>query len=150
MKLFLKAGVMAALMGFAATSCDSYKDNETPDKFVEADKDLSGVWSLTKVMRNNVDITSTMDFSKFRLRLNPDGSYSLENRLPFPVRHSGLWSVDDPAHPFMLSFTEDGAIGAMEVGIQYPIVNGMRQLSITHSPGCGSNKYEYLFVKANN
>ena len=52
MKLFLKAGVMAALMGFAATSCDSYKDNETPDKFVEADKDLSGVWSLTKVMRN--------------------------------------------------------------------------------------------------
>ena len=53
---------MAALMGFAATSCDSYKDNETPDKFVEADKDLSGVWSLTKVMRNNVDITSTMDF----------------------------------------------------------------------------------------
>lgn len=74
---------MAALMGFAATSCDSYKDNETPDKFVEADKDLSGVWSLTKVMRNNVDITSTMDFSKFRLRLNPDGSYSLENRLPF-------------------------------------------------------------------
>ncbi len=89
-------------------------------------------------------------FFQIRLRLNPDGSYSLENRLPFPVRHSGLWSVDDPAHPFMLSFTEDGAIGAMEVGIQYPIVNGMRQLSITHSPGCGSNKYEYLFVKANN
>lgn len=150
MKLFLKAGVMAAVIGLTATSCDSYKDNETPDKFVEADKDLSGSWALVKVMRNNVDITSTMDFPRFRMHLNHDGSYRLENRLPFPVRHDGLWAVDDPAHPFLLSFTEDGAIGAMEVGIQYPIVEGARQLSITHSPGCASNKYEYLFVKANN
>lgn len=150
MKLFLKAGVMAAVIGFAAASCDSYKDNETPDKFVEADKNLSGAWQLVKVMRNNVDITNTMDFSNFRLHLNEDGHYRLENRLPFPVRHDGIWSVDDPAVPFMLSFTEDGAIGSMEVGIQYPIVQGVRQLSITHSPGCGSNKYEYLFEKANN
>ncbi len=149
MKRFLKAGVLVAMLMPVATSCDSYKDNETPDNFVEGEKDLSGVWQLSEVMRNNVDITTSMDFSKFRLHLNADGTYKLENRLPFPVVHGGLWTVDDPAHPFMLTFTEDGAVGSVEVSIQFPIANGVRQLSITHSPGCESNKYKDLFVKAN-
>ena len=47
------------------------------------------------------------------LRLNPDGSYSLENRLPFPVRHSGLWSVDVPPPRLLLSFPKEGAFGAL-------------------------------------
>lgn len=149
MRLFLKACAAALLLGAAVTSCDSYKDNETPDEFVEVDKQLDGVWQLTAVERNGVDITEAMDFSQFRLHLNSDGSYELENRLPFPVRHNGVWSVDDPAHPFVLSFTENNSLGSVEVGIQYPIFEGQRRLSITHSPGCGTNSYEYLFVKSN-
>ena len=149
MRIFIKACVAALLLGVTVTACDSYNDNETPGKFVEADNQLDGVWQLSTVKRNGVDITSTMDFSKFRLHLNADGSYKLENRLPLPVKYDGVWSVDDPTHPFVLSFTENNALGAVEVGIQYPIFDGQRRLSITHSPGCGTNSYEYNFVKVN-
>jgi hypothetical protein len=48
----------------------------------------------------------------------------------------------------MITFTENGSEQAVEVGIQYPIADGARRLSITHSPGCSDNKYVYLFVKA--
>ena len=78
MRIFIKACVAALLLGVTVTACDSYNDNETPSKFVEADKQLDGVWQLSTVKRNGVDITSTMDFSKFRLHLNSDGSYKLE------------------------------------------------------------------------
>ena len=148
LNLFQKACAFAALTGVMAVSCDSYKDNETPGNFVEADKDLAGVWQLTQVKRNGVDISNSMDFSAFRLHLNADGGYELENRLPFPVVDDGTWVVDDPAHPFMITFTENGALGAVEVSIHFPNVYGERQLSITHSPGCAGNSYEYLFVKA--
>jgi hypothetical protein len=148
MKMILKAGLMASILAMGVTACDSYKDNETPDTFVESNKDLSGVWQLESVTRNSVDISTLMNFSKFRLHLNADGSYTLENRLPFPVAENGVWKVDDPAYPFMITFTENGATQGTDVGIQYPISNGARRLSITHSPGCSDNKYVYLFVKA--
>lgn len=149
MKLFMKACLIAALSGAALTACDEYDDTETPDNLEEVDKNLAGVWQLQEVSRNSVDITSTFNFSQFRLHLKADGSYSFDNRLPFPVSESGVWTVDDPKHPFVLSFTENGALGAAEVGIQYPIVNGVRQLTITHSPGCGENSYIYRFLKVN-
>lgn len=150
MKLFLKTCALVSVLAATMVSCDSYKDNETPDTFIEADKQLSGVWQLSTVTRNSVDITKTMDFSQFKLHLNENGTYNLENRLPFPVKHDGMWTVDDPTHPFILTFTEADAIGGVEVGIQYPIVKGVRQLSITLNPGCGSNRYEYQFIKVNN
>lgn len=149
MKAFIKASALIALSGLFAVSCDSYTDKDTPDTIVEQDKDLSGSWRIVTVKRNNIDITESMDFSKFRLHLDPDSRYRLENRLPFPVAEDGTWSVDDPAHPFSLSFTEEDTDGSVDVNILFPIVQGKRQLSITHSPGCPDNKYEYVFVKAN-
>lgn len=149
MKNILKTTLAMFLTGVLATSCDSYKDTDTPDSFVEPDKNLSGVWQLSKVKRNNIDITSSMDFSQFRLYLNSDYRYELENRLPFPVETDGTWDVDDITHPFQLTFCEDDAAIGVDVAIQCPIVKGQRQLAITHSPGCESNKYEYIFVKAN-
>lgn len=148
MRLLLKACALTVFVGAMAVSCDSYKDDTPDSAFVEQDKNLDGVWQLHSVKRNGIDITSSMDFSRFRLHLEPSGDYRLENRLPFPVAHDGRWSVDDPAHPFMLSFTEYDDDLTENVGIQYPIVEGKRQLSITHSPGCHTNKYEYVFVKA--
>lgn len=149
MKSIIKASALIALSGLLAVSCDSYTDNDTPDTIIEQDKDLSGVWQLVTVKRNNIDITSSMDFSKFRLHLDADARYRLENRLPFPVEENGTWSVDDPAHPFSLSFTEENTDGSIDVNILFPIVQGIRQLSITHSPGCPDNKYEYVFIKDN-
>ena len=149
MKLFLKACALTLLAGGMSVSCDSYRDDTPDSAFVEQDKNLDGVWQLSVVKRNGIDITSSMDFSRFRLHLNAEGTYTLQNRLPFPVAHDGRWSVDDPAHPFMLSFTEYDDDLTENVGIQYPIVEGKRQLSITHYPGCHTNKYEYVFVKVN-
>ena len=146
MKLFLKACLVAASAGLMATSCSDYKD-DTPDNFPEAEKNLSGVWKLSSVTRNTVDITEAMDFSQFRLHLNGNGSYSLENPMPFPVGNEGKWEVDDPQHPYTLYFTESDALGKVEVEINYPIILGERKLSITHSPGCGSNSYVYLFER---
>lgn len=134
------------LVGLFVTSCDSYKD-DTPDSFVESDKDLAGTWQLSIVKRNKIDISESMDFSKFKLHLDGNGRYMLENRLPFPVSSDGTWAVDDPAHPFRLTFTEDGRNIPVDVSIQYPMVLGQRQLSITHSPGYIDNKYEYVFLK---
>ncbi len=150
MKYKLKTYALAAVAALMAVSCDSYKDPENPDTIVEADKNLSGTWQLKIVKRNGIDISTAMDFSKFKLHLEETGRYELENRLPFPVTGDGTWTVDDPAHPFSLSFAEDNVAGeSVEVDIQYPIVEGERQLSITHSPGCEINSYEYVFVKVN-
>lgn len=146
----IKMYAIAAIGVMTAVSCDSYNDSETPDKFVEADKNLSGTWQLTGVKRNDIDISSSMEFTKFKLHLEEGGRYSLENRLPFPVREDGSWKVDNPEYPFQLTFTEDNTAGeSEEVEIRYPIVDGRRQLCITHTPGCEYNSYEYTFVKIN-
>lgn len=149
MNLFMKTTLLALLGCAVLTACDDYKDSETPDQMVEADKNIAGVWQLSEVARNGVDITSTFDFAQFRLHLQPDGSYSFDNRLPFPVREAGLWTVNDIKHPLILYFTEDGSADAVDVGIQFPNVGGVRQLTITHSPGCEENVYLYRFVKVN-
>ncbi len=139
--------VLATLM---AASCDSYKDPDKIDKIVEADKNLAGVWQLSAVTRNGVEITKQMNCGRFKLHLEENGRYTLENRLPFPVADDGTWTVDDPAHPFLLTFAEDDVDGdPVAVEILYPIVDGKRQLSITHSPGCESNNYIYVFVESN-
>lgn len=147
MNVFIRACVIAVSLGIAAASCDSYKDDETPDEFLEADKDLSGEWQISSVKRNTIDISGMMDLTQFRLHLNEDGSYKLEKGLPFPVKHDGMWTVDDPTHPFSLSFTENNTMGSVEVEISYPIVQGKRQLTMTCSPGCEANKYEYTFKR---
>lgn len=53
------------------------------------------MWQLTTVSRNGTDITDVMDFSQFKIHLKKDGNYSIENYLPFVVRHDGKWNVDD-------------------------------------------------------
>lgn len=97
--------------------------------------------------RNSNDITETMDFSQFQINLKKDGKYTIENYLPFVVRHNGTWKVDDIYYPFRLYFTEDGATEQASTDILFPITNGERNIVITHSPGCGSNTYTYVFKK---
>ena len=60
---------------------------------------------------------------------------------------SGTWKVDDIYYPFRLYFTEDGATEQASTDILFPITNGERNIVITHSPGCGSNTYTYVFKK---
>ena len=127
-------------------SCDTFKDNEFSNN-IESIKNLDGVWQLKTVSRNGIDITNTMDFSQFRLNLNIDGSYTLENYLPFAVKKDGTWRVDDPQYPFNLIFRENNSNTDVTIGLNYPIVNGKRIISISLSPGCSNNTYIYEFDK---
>ena len=150
MKYKIKIYALALIASGLAASCDSYKDVDGTRSYEEVEKNLAGVWQLSEITRNGVEITNQMDCGQFKLHLEENGRYTLENRLPFPVSEDGVWKIDDPRHPFMISFKEDDVLGdPVEIEIQYPIVNGKRQLSITHSPGCESNNYIYVFVESN-
>ncbi len=113
----------------------------------EAVKDIKGNWQVIKAMRNGADITSLVDFTQFKL--NFDGlNYTLTNKLPFLVLQNGTYSLDDPQYPFQISFTPT-ASKTVATPFTYPIINGVRQLSITFSPGCANNSYVYTFQKSN-
>ncbi|MBQ8047750.1 MAG: DUF5004 domain-containing protein [Prevotella sp.] len=141
-------------LAFAAlvlmASCSTFNDDSNPYDVEEAVKDMSGIWKLKTVTRNGVDITKSMDFTRFQLQLNSDGSYHIQNYLPFVVNGSGTWSVNDPKHPMLLSFMENGASEAISLDFNYPVVNGDRAISITLSPGCYSNTYVYTLYHESN
>ena len=131
------------IAGMAISSCSRLNDDFDPYDITESLKDLSGVWKIESVTRNDVDITNAIDISNFSLNLNADGTYTIDNYLPFVVRESGVWTTDNPQYPFKLIFKENGTEQGMDVELKYPIVNGERKLSITLSPGCESNHYMY-------
>jgi len=113
----------------------------------ESTKDISGDWTVIAATRNGTDLMSTIDFSQFKVSFK-DGKYTLINRLPFLVSKDGSYSFDDPQYPFKISFTATGS-PAVATAFTYPIVNGIRQLTLTFSPGCPGNTYVYTFKKAN-
>lgn len=140
----------ALLMALLLTSCSQFADDTSPYSVPEAVKNVSGVWTLKNVTRNDIDITSDMDFSKFELHITNDGRYHIENYLPFVVEKDGTWTTDDPLYPYQLSFHEDGATSRVNVNFNFPVVNGQRTLLITLSPGCASNVYTYVLERKNN
>jgi hypothetical protein len=133
--------VLFAVMAF--TSCKVEK--LTP--VAESTKDISGDWTVISATRNGTDLMSVVDFSQFKVSFK-DGKYTLINKLPFLVSNDGTYSFDDPQYPFKISFTATGS-PAVATAFTYPIVNGIRQLTLTFSPGCPGNTYVYTFKKAN-
>ena len=111
---------------------------------------MDGVWQLKTVSRNGSDITHTMNFSQFRIHMNADSTYVIENYMPFVVKKNGKWSVDDPYYPFFLTFYEEGKTTPAKVQISYPVVSGSRNITLTVSPGCYSNSYVYSFERVEN
>lgn len=57
--------------------CSAFNDDSDPYGVGEATKDISGVWKLLSVSRNDIDITNEMDFTQFTLNINPDGTYHI-------------------------------------------------------------------------
>ena len=79
-RLFLAVAAVAL-----ATSCSTFSDDSNPYEVSESAKNLSGTWKLQTVTRNGIDITKSMDFTRFQLQLKDDGTYSIQNYLPlFP------------------------------------------------------------------
>lgn len=119
MKHSIHLAAIALLTTLLVTSCDTFSAPADPDKNTEQVKDISGTWQLTTVSRNSNDITETMDFSQFQIDLKKDGKYTIENYLPFVVRHNGTWKVDDIYYPFLPLFHRRWSHGAGQY--RYPI-----------------------------
>ena len=134
---------LALLLGALFGSCKMEKVGPA----AESVKDVSGNWKIIKATRNGTDLTSIVDFSQFRLSFN-QGNYTLVNKVPFLVSQNGTYALDDPKYPFKITFTA-GAATPVATAFNFPIVNGVRQLSLTFSPGCTNNTYVYVFQKSN-
>jgi hypothetical protein len=131
------------------TSCKVDKISEV----VEPVKDITGSWRVIKATRNGTDITSIIDtnyysFSKFRVNFS-DGKYTLVNPLPFIVTQNGTYSLDNPQYPFIITFKQTGSTTPISTAFTYPIVDGVRVLTLVFSPGCPQNTYSYSLQKVN-
>jgi hypothetical protein len=133
--------LILALLAWTSCKVESLKPS------AEAVKDISGNWTVITATRNGTDLMSIVDFTQFKLSFN-QGKYTLINKLPFLVSQNGTYSLDDPQYPFQISFTPAGS-KAVSTAFTYPIINGVRQLTLTFSPGCPNNTYVYTFKKVN-
>ena len=147
MKKILKKLLTLTAIALIAASCNN--EDAAQIEFTGSGKYLPGVWTIVTATRNEADITAMMNFSEFRLNLNPDGTYTIDSYLPFLIRENGAWSIDDPDFPLTLTFKGNSAAEPLVYDFSYPAVAGsMRQFSLTFSPGCTANTYTYTFVKA--
>jgi hypothetical protein len=145
MKKTIYIKLLSLSLAFLVAACNLFDNNiDIPE---ESEKNISGVWKIAKVIRNEVDITALMDFSQFRLRFNADNTYTITHYLPFIVKENGIWGLDDPQYPFYLSLTEDGSADVLTTAFTYPVAGGKRVLTLSFSPGCQSNIYTYTFEK---
>lgn len=134
------SGIMFALIIF---SCE--KEHTTAP--LEPVKTINGSWKIIKALRNGTDLTARFDFSAFRISFT-DSTYTMSDLVPFIVSKNGRWSFDDPEYPFKMSFTAQNDT-VKSSSILYPVINGVRNIIISFSPGCTSNTYQYTLQKAN-
>ena len=128
---------ISVLILLAVASCKK----ENTDIPAEPVKTIAGSWKIIKASRNGTDLTTRFDFSAFRINFT-DSSYTLTNPVPFIVSKNGKWSFDDPQYPFKLSLTAQNDT-AKTSEFSYPVVNGVRNIVVSLSPGCRSNTYQY-------
>lgn len=118
-----------------------------PTNYHESVKSLNGTWKIVDAVRNGTDLTSRFDFSHFKITFS-DSSYAIDSLVPFVVSQNGKYHLDDPGYPFKIYF-ETQNDSAKELDLEYPIVNGARNIILTFSPGCSSNTYTYTLQKVN-
>ena len=68
--------------------------------------------------------------------------------MPFIVTQSGKFTLDNSQYAFKITFKPTSGPEA-STAFTYPIVNGIRQLTVVFSPGCSQNVYTYTLKKDN-
>lgn len=122
-------------------------EKEEVPYLVGTQRNIEGSWKISQALMNGDDLTPWGDFSEFRLRIQGDNTYVLENQIPFMVDKNGTWSFDDPVFPSEISFTVEGSSTPVTSRFVFPIVGGKRMINVTFSAGCSANKYEYTFER---
>jgi len=129
-------------------SCKTDKINPV----TEPVKDLTGTWKVIAATRNGTNLLALVDttttFGKFTITFKA-GAYTLANPLPFIVIQNGTYTLDNPQYPFQINFTQTGSTAPVSTAFTYPIVDGIRVLTLVFSPGCPQNTYSYSLVKVN-
>ncbi|MGO3108895.1 MAG: DUF5004 domain-containing protein [Sphingobacterium sp.] len=110
-------------------------------------KEIAGKWHVVQLSRNGEELSERMDMTNFSIEFKPDGTYSVAEQLPFMLQGSGNYRLNDPQYPFslLMSAQDDGQ--ELAVSMQYPVVKGERQLSLSFSLGCSGNTYQYNFER---
>tara|TARA_B110000503_G_scaffold75528_2_gene116631 strand:+ start:5943 stop:6422 length:480 start_codon:yes stop_codon:yes gene_type:complete len=118
--------------------------------------DISGIWTISKVYRNEVDISEKMDFSSFSLILDYNeagepATYTVAAETPIPFvtnDATGRWTFDNPTYPSQM-FLSSGAFTRTSYFSQslYPVNNS--NLYLEFSLGCDNTTYVYHFVNSN-
>src|SRR5690606_9046504 len=126
--------------------CEDEMANIVTDEPV---KDITGSWKVVQLMRNGEDLSQRLNLTDFRVDFKADGNYILANELPFVLVGSGTYTLNDPQYPFSVLLTADGELEQIAVKLQYPVVRGKRQLSLSFSLGCAGNTYQYNFEREN-
>ena len=148
LKIKNPVSIISLFLMLAVWSCNMFNEDSLTSGNQEVSLDTSGSWKIVKVTRNGTDITNAMDFTKFRLNLNKDGMFSIDNYLPFVVKKtSGKWAIDDPVFPFRLFFYDANGSDEIIANLNYPVSNWKRQIILTFSTGCVSNTYSYVFER---
>ena len=111
-------------------------------------KNIAGSWAIIHATRNGTDLTSSFDFSHFRIQFT-DSTYSIDSLVPFIVKTGGKWAFDDPQYPFNIIFSPTDSSSAVRAPFLFPVTGGVRNIVLTFSPGCPSNSYQYTLQKAN-
>jgi len=132
----------------ATSTLFSCKDEVAAVIADESVKDITGTWKVVSLSRNGEELSQRIDLSKFRITFKQDGTYTLQDKLAFAVSGAGSYKLNDPQYPYSVVLTEQGKT-AKSVKFQFPVIEGKRQMSLTLSPGCTGNTYQYNFVKEN-
>lgn len=141
--------LLCLLLPLLVISCK--EDIQIPDgAFDETTVDLQGTWKISKVFRNDEEMTEAFDFSGFELQLQMDASgpsgFSISNSgAPFVVLENGNWAYDDKIYPTAMVFTAGG--DTETVLFAQPPISSDNRFSITFSIGCSDNSYTYEFAK---
>jgi hypothetical protein len=141
--------LLVALVMLVWSSCKT----ENINPVAEPVKDLTGTWKIVQATRNGTSLLPLVDsayisFSGFSI-IFKSGSYTLVNPLPFIVSGNGTYSLDNPQYPFVITFKQSGSTTPVSTAFTYPIVNGVRVLTLVFSPGCPQNTYSYSLEKVN-
>jgi len=129
------------------TSCKTEKISPV----TESSKDLTGTWKIVSATRNGTNLlplvdTININFNSFNINFT-GANYTLSSSLPFLVSQNGTFALDNPQYPFQIAFKPTGSTTPTSTAFTYPIVNGVRVLTIQFSPGCAQNVYSYSFEK---
>ena len=128
---------------FLFSGCSKEPSSITSEPF----KDIVGSWKVVKLIRNEEDLSSRVNFANFRMVFKEDGTYTLIDKMAFVVMKPGTYQLDDPQYPFFLNLKAEGVTEINKIKLSLPITAGKRQITLTMSPGCSSNSYKYTFEK---